>query len=564
MIAMAHTAGLRPGMPPTVTGVVPLAVMRTPVNQPAAVAPGKSSQAPGFDFVSGVSTTMQYANMSMLGVALGAPVLSGAVGFLGKGAGIAGLSGAETGIAKVASAINAPHTYIFDPEKAISLANIGVASGTSGIASTLAGGVADVSAGVVGLVANTPGISHARRWTAGSLGAAANRHHSRALNALAGVTPTMEQMLGPEFGAAITGIRGALGGKAAAMDPDAVMLHLKAASDIANKAEHADAAGVLGKVAKFADRAVDRHRMAQGLTDMPGAIRRMPGSIAKVPVGHVLNNGLVVGGTALSVYGTAQGLKGRMEALRDMCADLTGKNPKDISLYNLFLEKVPQPVADARNHLLREFGPRMFLEAANVVMNASWLLRGKDLGMLSFVGLIAAGQVMDALAGESVLEYYKNFKDAQAQGKQVPPDYYQAFLGLASPELRARGGVHSDFAKALAAEYAGEQAGPKQIMQEVVDGKMHERIERLQRHYVQEQQAGEKAGGPMSGKDQSGRSHKSDEKTGHSHVEALARRDGEKTGFAERARQSRAEIGKYTGEIAREAAVPQHVPGGIV
>lgn len=542
---------------------VPYAALRRPVTVgddafAVGATGGKSHQhaAPISSYLPDVGSVMGAANMGILGVALGVPIVGGAVNLVGKGAGAIGLDGTQTAISRVASLISAPHTYLFDPSKAITVSGLGKATGTQGIGSAIANGAAGVAAGTTGFVSSIPGISHANRWTVDRLSAAASRHHENALRALGGIPEGVRGKLGPEFTQAVAGIETGLGTKAALINADLLTHSLESANKIAGEAQHSGAIAALEKVSGHVAKAADRHSMASGLRDLPGAIRRAPSSVGKAPVGHAMNNGLILAGTALTMYSTAKGVQGRVEALREMYADLAGKNAKNITLANLFLEKVPQPVADARNHLIREFGPRLFLEGANAVMNASWILRGKDLGMITFFALQAGGQVMDALAGESILEYYKGFKDAQARGEQIPPDYYQAFLGLASPELRKRGGVNSDFAKALAIEYSGEQAGPKQIMQEVTDGKMHERIERLQQRYMHEREAHEKATVAIM--------QPEPPFAAQTHVDALTKHDGGKQGYAERARKGRADLGKYTGEIAREsnASVAQSpVPG---
>lgn len=212
--------------------------------------------------------------------------------------------------------------------------------------------------------------------------------------------------------------------------------------------------------------------------DVAAGIRKLPASVSKMSAGHTVTNAAFVGVAALGLFNVARGFNAQLSALRQLHADISGQDVSKVSSYSVLMGKVSKPVSDARWQLLKQYGFQSALQAVSIIFSVKWL-KGSMGGraMIAQTAMDFAAAPISEMLSSSVLPTYQGFKDAHASGQAIPAEYYAEFLGVASPELRARGGAGSAFTKALAQEYVEKKIPPEQIMREIADGTLLKRVE---------------------------------------------------------------------------------------
>ena len=235
---------------------------------------------------------------------------------------------------------------------------------------------------------------------------------------------------------------------------------------------------------------------AKGWGNIAGAIRSVPGKLAKAPIAHTMMNGAFVAGSAVSMAGDALSAKTQLHMLKEMCADMMGKNIDNISTAKVLFGSVPEPVRKARGALVKQLLMKEGADAVNVVINTKQALNAKfsmAKAMVGFLGAEAVSSAADRLVADHTAEAYVGFKQAQlaakASGQQLTGEQYTQFVGMVSPDLERRGGARSRFAQEIGKQYAQEQKSAAEIMREIESGKLlarvHGIIDETSRHAAQ-------------------------------------------------------------------------------
>jgi hypothetical protein len=194
-------------------------------------------------------------------------------------------------------------------------------------------------------------------------------------------------------------------------------------------------------------------------------------------------NAAFIGGSALSMFGDARTFSQNLESLRQMYADMTGEDVKNVSTVKLLTGSVPDSVAAARSHLVKQFGIKQAFDIGNIALNAMMILNHKMASgwkaFAAFGAVSAASMAVDAVMGESILPIHKAFSDAYKTGQEIPPQFYAAYVFAASKDLRSHGEKGQEFAMQVAQEYAAEKVSPGQLLREIESGKLMERVKQI-------------------------------------------------------------------------------------
>jgi len=182
---------------------------------------------------------------------------------------------------------------------------------------------------------------------------------------------------------------------------------------------------------------------------------------------------LVGNGTA--AYGIASSFSQKVEGLKQMYADLTGKDARKVSTFSLLTGKVPPIVAETRSGLISEHGLRGLIELAALGIGFHGMAKYGSIPI--FKGFIAP-QLASAGIGLLTTELpisniYKGFSDAYRRKEPITLDGYATLVCAASGELRKRDETGRKFAKAIAEKYYFHgNAAPATILKDAQSGKL--------------------------------------------------------------------------------------------
>lgn len=204
---------------------------------------------------------------------------------------------------------------------------------------------------------------------------------------------------------------------------------------------------------------------------------------------QAMNDGIQLGFSAFQTYGVAKGFSDNMASLKEMYADVTGKDARSISTIGMLTAtNLPPLIAQARDHFIKEYGTRGLVQAVGWGLMARDLLRGKTkkaediafgrIGVTAGILPSIIGMGVDMFMGTSTTEVYSGFKKAFDTGQPIPPNEYAAFILASSPDLAKRK-VGKQVAMEIGTEYANEKASPGEILRQMNDGRFKARIEKL-------------------------------------------------------------------------------------
>jgi hypothetical protein len=222
---------------------------------------------------------------------------------------------------------------------------------------------------------------------------------------------------------------------------------------------------------------------AAGWSDVGGAVKSAPEKLGNTSATHGIMNAAFIGMSGMKMFGDARGFAQNLDSLRQMYSDVTGEDPKAVSTMKLLTGKLPEPVNEARNHLVSKYGVKQGLSVGNIAMNVAmminpkWGSSWKAIGAM--IGTSLASSAVEGLMGESILPVHKAFSEAHKTGRKIPAEFYAAYLYSASKELKSRGETGQQFAMAIGQQYAEEQIAPGALLQELSNGKLMERISTL-------------------------------------------------------------------------------------
>lgn len=304
-------------------------------------------------------------------------------------------------------------------------------------------------------------------------------------------------------------------------------------------------------VAGFAAPVLDTVSKLPGLSGLHSEhIKKIPGELGNASIMHSAGRAAWIGGASLGMYAVARSFGSQLYALRQLQADLTGKDISEVSSYSVLMNSnLPKPVLDARDKLLKLSGIHALASTAGLVMALkSHLIDGKLAKMLGPVGEGAAGamlgmmayQIPDQIAeiaegfvGSPILAHYNGLRDVQASGQALPPEAIAEFVYACNDKLRAKGHTGQHFAMALSDEYVAEGTKIATILEEVSNGKMQARINAITEKNKQE------------------KTEEAPEDKVPSHVERLQ---------APLKTMVRPEVGSFTNKLNQQAALAATAP----
>jgi len=454
-------------------------------------------------------TAMQVAAFAPIAVG-GAQMALGGVSWVGNKAGsLVGLKSASK-VGEVAKEARSWNEITFN--------EVGHATGTKGVVGSITQTGANVIADPLHWVGEKTGLS---QWRA-SANAGKAAGHLTAAKDLAKDLTTGDIM-------ALGGLKGKVAGASHAGQLVASETHTML--DAARQAEGAGKLSAAGsKFLSSVEDSVAHHNGATMWGNVKGAVKKAPSELGKGSVTHTLMNGAFIGMSALSMFGDARGFSQNLASLRQMYADMTGEDVKNVSSMKVLTGSVPEPVAAARAHMIKTFGVKQMFDVGNIALNVAMLISPKWgsgwKGMAAMIGTQVASTAVDGYMGESILPIHKAFSDAYKSGKEVPPEFYAAYLYAASAELRNRGEKGQEFATAVAQQYAAEHVSPGQLLNEIQNGKLMERIKAISGKADQAQVAQPAQEEPAQ-------------------ASAVSRLNGERT--------ERPVVGKFTNKLNQEA-----------
>lgn len=217
-----------------------------------------------------------------------------------------------------------------------------------------------------------------------------------------------------------------------------------------------------------------------GWKNPAAVIKNAPKTMGKYEVGHTL----MTGGFALSsLFSSVIDLHkftNSIQTLRSMTQAATGD--KKVSTFRLLIGNVPEPVRLVRSRMIKKLFFKEAADAVNVVVNTKQLINHRFSGgkaMATMFGAMGASMAVDAYYGADPEDMYKEFSKAYARDKAaIPPEAYAAFIAVFTPELKDRG-EKSAFAEMVGAEYAAKQASPDEMMRDIAQGKVMQRVSEL-------------------------------------------------------------------------------------
>ena len=161
-----------------------------------------------------------------------------------------------------------------------------------------------------------------------------------------------------------------------------------------------------------------------------------------------------------------------------MSEDITGKKASTVSI---LFGKSSATVREARSKLFKNLAVSEATGAVALGVNIVSTVKNFSpiSGIVAFTAPQLIGGGISTLIGESTLPVYTELSQAHAAGQKISAEAYAELVGKASPELKARGGSSSVFAKELGKIYAAENASPAQIMREAANGKLVQHVKTL-------------------------------------------------------------------------------------
>lgn len=245
---------------------------------------------------------------------------------------------------------------------------------------------------------------------------------------------------------------------------------------------------------KFASPLIDKVAKTPGLSGLHSD--NLSKSIKTVG-GKSAMNTMMMGawrvGAGLGVYGVARDFGSQVYALRQMQADMTGKDVSDISTLSVLTGSVAKPVEEARSKLLKLSGVRAFSAVAGLALalKSGWvdqklgkLLGGMGQGMMGMMLMMKAYELPDDVAkfaetivGEPILQVYDAMRNAEAQGEKFTAEHYAMFLLRADESLANRGRVGEAFALELGRQFEAEGTKLAAVLTEVSNGGVKKRVD---------------------------------------------------------------------------------------
>lgn len=210
---------------------------------------------------------------------------------------------------------------------------------------------------------------------------------------------------------------------------------------------------------------------------------------------------------ALNMYSVARSFGAQVHALRQMEADMTGKNINDISTIGVLTGAVSAPVAAERSKLLKVSGAEAFASVAGLAMALkSHLIDGK-LGKLlgpmgqGMIGLFLMNKAYTLPAdiaektrefvGTPILSYYGPMREAEQEGARFNAQQYAGFVFNADPNLSSRGEAGEALAMAIGERLAAKGTPIAAVFAAVHNGEIRKLTEEIVNQNTQPQAAPE-------------------------------------------------------------------------
>jgi len=228
----------------------------------------------------------------------------------------------------------------------------------------------------------------------------------------------------------------------------------------------------IGKIVKTAGKAAGRFSDSSAWKNLGTAVKAMPQAMASAPVLEGMMNASFVAGSAVGVAGGAMSFSQGLDALKQMATDITGKK---ISTFDILTGNVPEIVKQERGHLLKSLAVSEASSGFSLGLALKNAARGVVSPILWFAPM-ALGMGASMMMDEGVLDSYAAMDKAFKSGMPLGTDDYAKLVGIASADLKKRGGMESPFTKEIAEQYATEKASPQLVLQEAANGGVMKRI----------------------------------------------------------------------------------------
>lgn len=223
---------------------------------------------------------------------------------------------------------------------------------------------------------------------------------------------------------------------------------------------------------KTADKSVVHHARINGWKNMGTSVKELPKTIAGTKLVPAVMNTAFIASSGLGMLSAVRGFSANLASLKEVYSDITGKKA---STFQVLFSDAPEPVRQARSHLLKQLAFSETMGGAGLAIAAKMAMNSR-ISPLAIGAQVALGMGGSMAIGESYLPYYTSFKQAHAAGQEVPVEAYAGFLGTASSALKARGGEESIFTRKLAEQYAANKTSPEQMMREISNGTLEKRV----------------------------------------------------------------------------------------
>lgn len=265
----------------------------------------------------------------------------------------------------------------------------------------------------------------------------------------------------------------------------------------------------LGKAGSLGDHAHTLHTKMDGYRNLGKYARETGALMGTTNAWHGMMNASFIAGGVTMASMTAIGAAKSMGVIREIYADLTKTDPREVTtigvLTSVMSGTAPKAVSAAFYQAARQFGPAALLDAGNLAYNVRAAAHHKLGSMLMLMALPFGSIFWKSMVVGNIIPAYTAAKEMEVNGQPIPPELYAEVIGQFCPELRQAGGSDktSNFAKALGVIYAaeaesaaknGKQFTLADVMREGETGEAWKRVQALQKEADAKLAAKEKNG----------------------------------------------------------------------
>ncbi|NBX02706.1 MAG: hypothetical protein EBR02_01300 [Alphaproteobacteria bacterium] len=217
---------------------------------------------------------------------------------------------------------------------------------------------------------------------------------------------------------------------------------------------------------------------AKGFT---GAAAAIPKSMKGITVGSALMNGSFAATSAFGMLHSAHGFLGQLDAFKQMCEDITGKEISSVDVVTG--NNIPELLHAARGELFASVGITQLLQGASLLLSVR-ALRGKDAHAMAWMGLQGAQMLgVPALAPNTLLTKYTDAKAVEAAGQPLTVGMYAEVLDATPVCQGHKDGPQNDMVVELAKKFAAVKTPIAEVIKAAADGKVTKMIVQISEEF---------------------------------------------------------------------------------